>query len=204
MAHKDPKDIVLKEGSHGRRFEDAAMPDKHGFSDAVPVSDFPKYYLPKFGNGSGWARDDGGLAKKYRLSKRKDEHGRIVSVQLTGWAEPSFDQSISQEVYDFYKGERCVVLMTSRNIEMDHKDGRKHAFKPVESCKEFQPMSKAVNDAKRTHCVRCKQTNQRFDAKLLGYPVSVISGTLDYRGSCVGCYWFDPKSFNQSLSGSEE
>ena len=204
MAHKNPQDIKFKVGCHAHKFEKAASPNKHGQSDAILVSDFPKYGLPKFGNGSGWARDDGGLAKKYILVKRKNEQGKIVSVQTVGWAEPSFDASISQEVYEYHKGKKCVVLAISSNIEMDHKDGRKHNYKPVESCEEFQPLSKAVNDAKRQHCKRCKQTNIRFDAKALGYNVSVISGGIEYRGTCDGCYWYDPNKFNISSTYKQE
>jgi len=182
MAYKDPRDITFKPGCHADKFERAARPDN-----------------PKFGNGSGWARDDGGLAKKYKLVKRKDEHNRIVSVQLAGFAEPSFVPTIPQSVYDHHKGKPCVVLATSKTPEMDHKDGRKHSFKPVDSNDEFQPMSKAANDAKRSHCKRCAATNIRFDATKLGYPVPVISGTIDYRGTCEGCYWFDPLAFNSSF-----
>lgn len=200
MARKDPREITFKPGSHPDRFERAANPDKHGMSEPIPVKDFPMHHLPKFGNGSGWARDDGSLAKKYKLVKRKDEQGRIVSVQLAGYAEPKFDQSISQGVYDHFSGRECVVLATSRNIEMDHKDGFKLAFRPIKSFDEFQPMSKAVNDAKRTHCRKCKENHDRFDAKRLGYAVSVFAGTLEYEGTCVGCYWHDPIAFNREVT----
>ena len=67
MAYKDPRDITFKPGCNADKFERAARPDKNGYSDPIPVMDFPKYNLPKFGNGSGWARDDGGLARKYKL-----------------------------------------------------------------------------------------------------------------------------------------
>ena len=199
MASKDPKTIVFKKNSHYDRFELAVQPDKRGNSKPLLVKEFKKHGLPAFGNGSGWARDDGGLAKKYKLHRNKDEAGRICSVQTIGWAEPSFDGTISPEVYEHYKDSPCVVLATNRNVEMDHKDGRKESYKPVESCDEFQPLSKAANDAKRSHCKRCKASNERFDARKLGYVVSVVEGTLDYRGTCVGCYWYDPKHFNSKV-----
>ena len=199
MAHKDPKDITFKPGSFPDKFEKAVKPDKHGHSDPLPVEDFEKHGLPQFGNGSGWARDDGSLGKKYKLVKRKNGSGAIISVQTAGWAEPTFNGGIAQEVYDHFIGQKCRILATGRNIEIDHKDGRKHAFKPVSSYDEFQPLSKAANDAKRTHCHRCAQTNIRFDAKQLGYPVSVVEGEIEYRGTCTGCYWFDPVAFNQRI-----
>jgi hypothetical protein len=200
MATNPAADIVFKEGSHPRKFEIAANVNKHGQSQPLHVKDFKKYGLPSFGNGSGWARDDGSLGKKYKIIRHKDSSGRIVSVQTGGWAEPSFNGAIAPDVYEHHSGRPCVVLGTHRNIEMDHKDGRKHAFKPVESCDEFQPLSKAANDAKRSHCQRCSTHNVRFDAKVLGYAVSVVEGTTDYRGTCDGCYWHDPLRFNSLVS----
>lgn len=202
MGNKDPKNIQFKTDSHAWRFEKAAQPDKHGHSDPLPVEDFEKHGLPLFGNGSAWARDDGTLAKKYKLAKRKDSFGAIVSVQAVGWAEPSFDHNIAQKVYEYHAGKPCAVLAISNNIEMDHKDGRKHSFMPVETCEEFQPLSKAVNDAKRKHCKECKRTNIRFDATQLGFPYPVVEGGPEYRGTCVGCYWYDPKEFIKKATGN--
>jgi hypothetical protein len=201
MAHKNPKNITFKTGSHADRFEKTVKPDKHGHSDPLNVSEFHLHGLPSFGNGSAWARDDGSLAKKYKLVKRKGPQGSIISVATAGWAELSFDGTIAAEVYDYHKGKLCVVLAISSNLEMDHKDGRKHNFKPVETCDEFQPLSKAVNDAKRTHCNRCKSTNIRFDATQLGFHVPVSKGSTDYRGTCVGCYWHDPLDFVNCTTG---
>jgi hypothetical protein len=202
MASKKPQDIQFKTGSQAAIFEEAACVNKQGQGKEVLVENFPRLGLQPFGNGSGWARDDGPLGKKYRIFRRKDDSGRIVSVNVTGWAEPRFDGTIAPEVYEHFKNQKCRVLATGRNIEMDHKDGRKHSFKPVDSPDEFQPLSKAVNDAKRTHCKRCQQTNVRFDAKDLGYKVSVSSGSIEYRGTCIGCYWYDPLAFNTEVSGN--
>ena len=204
MASKDPREITFKDDSHARRFELAVNPNKHGQSEALLVKDFKKHGLPPFGNGSGWARDDGNLGKKYKLIRRKDESGRIVSVQTGGWAELSQDPHIASEVYEHHKDKSCAVLATNRNIEMDHKDGRKHSYVPVDTCDEFQPLSKAANDAKRSHCKSCKRTNKRFDATVLGYKMPVVVGTIDYRGSCVGCYWNDPLYFNSRLDLNSE
>ena len=66
---------------------------------------------------------------------------------------------------------------------------------------DFQPLSKAANNAKRQHCKRCRETGRRFDAKRLGYRVSQFKGNGVYNGMCVGCYWHDPKRFNCEVSG---
>ena len=64
---------------------------------------------------------------------------------------------------------------------------------------DFQPLSKAVNDAKRQHCKECIQTGKRYDAKRLGYKESFIVGD-ENSSSCPGCYWYDPVKFNEIIS----
>lgn len=66
---------------------------------------------------------------------------------------------------------------------------------------DFQPLSKAANDAKRQHCVECRETGIRFDAKRLGYSVSQVRGNGLYNGTCVGCYCHDPIFFNREMAG---
>lgn len=68
---------------------------------------------------------------------------------------------------------------------------------------DFQPLSKAANDAKRQFCKECKRTGKRFDAKLLGYPMSYYKGGANHNGNedgCEGCYWYDPLEFKRHLS----
>ena len=67
---------------------------------------------------------------------------------------------------------------------------------------DFQPLSKAANDAKRQHCKECKATGNRFDAKRLGYIISYYKGdkvhSNNYDG-CIGCFWYDPIEFRKYL-----
>jgi hypothetical protein len=37
----------------------------------------------------------------------------------------------------------------------------------TQKLEDFQPLSKAANDAKRQHCKICMRTGERFDAKKL-------------------------------------
>ena len=64
---------------------------------------------------------------------------------------------------------------------------------------DFQPLSKAANDAKRQHCRECVRTGKRYDAKRLGYKESYIVGNAK-TSVCVGCYWYDPLQFNKLIS----
>ena len=98
---------------------------------------------------------------------------------------------------------RCVVLDTS-NPECDHKDGRlddpRLSDVKRQTISDFQPLSHAANAAKRQHCKSCRETGKRFDARKLGYKMAQIKGDEDYNGTCVGCYWYDPKKFNEMAS----
>ena len=124
-------------------------------------------------------------------------------MQLQGYNKTPKSRPISAKVRNYYKGKRCVVLGISSNIEIDHKDGRYDDPKVIQGVNQdptdFQPMSKAANYAKRQHCKRCAETNQRFDATKLGYPVAQVKGNGEYRGTCIGCFWYDPIVFRHSI-----
>ena len=67
---------------------------------------------------------------------------------------------------------------------------------------DFQPLSKAANDAKRQFCKECRRTGIRFDAQKLGYPMSYYKGGARHHNeedACVGCYWYDPIKFKKHL-----
>ena len=173
----------------------------NGFSKLVPVETLDKYGL-KTTNGGDWCRDDGTLGKYFNIDRIKDK-GRIVGVQLLGYKKNSFSNKIKNDIRDFYSKLYCRVLAIGGSfIEIDHKDGRKDEFEMPEkqSFDDFQPLHRNVNLAKREHCKKCKETNIRFDAKLLGYSVSQWIGTENYKGSCIGCFWYDPSEFNSKVS----
>ncbi len=181
-------------------FLELARPDAQGFSRAVAVSEFTGRYAGlRFGNGGSWARDDGGLAKRYNVRRCK-EKGRIVSVELQGEKKTPIHKGIRTDIQQHYKNSRCVVLDISQ-VECDHKDGRRDDPRLNDLTKQtiddFQPLSKAVNNAKRQHCKRCRETNNRYDATRLGYAVSQVKGNGVYNGTCIGCYWYDPVEFRQ-------
>ena len=68
---------------------------------------------------------------------------------------------------------------------------------------DFQPLSKAANDAKRQFCKECIRTGIRYDAKKLGYPMSYYKGGAKHNGeenACEGCFWYDPIEFRRHLT----
>ena len=91
--------------------------------------------------------------------------------------------------------------------EVDHKNGMKNEARVMQNedqrLSDFQPLSKAANDAKRQYCKECKASGIRYDAKQLGYPMSYYSGVAEHHGeknACIGCYWYDPLEFKRHLT----
>ncbi len=185
-------------------FLELAQPDSEGFSRPVPVSEFVgKYDGLQMGNGGSWCRDDGGLARKFNIRRNKQK-GAIVSVQLQGHKKAPILKPIPAHIKKQVGEQQCAVLGIGANIEVDHKDGRRDDPRLTDAAlvtlDDFQPMSKAVNNAKRNHCKACRDSGNRFDAKQLGYAVSQVKGNGKYNGTCVGCYWHDPRRFNAEVS----
>jgi len=190
---KDSKpDIFLK----------LAKPDQNtGFSDIIGLDELAANGLG-FGNGGSWCRDDSALGKKYNIERIK-RGNRIVGVKLNGYRKNPIGKIIPTHIKNEIYQQRCVVLGIGKP-ECDHKDGRRDDPRYNNPDKlttdDFQPLSKAANNAKKQHCKDCRNTNRRFDAKRLGYNVSQWAGNGRYMGTCVGCYWHDPLRFNKEVS----
>ncbi len=195
---------AFKTDSKAALFLELAKPDRDGFSRRVSVVEFTgRYDTLKLGNGGSWCRDDGGLARSFNIQREK-EGGRIVAIVLHGAKKQPIDKPIPAQIARTIRQQPCAVLAIGK-VEVDHKDGRRDDPRLVDSSKvkksDFQPLSKAANNAKRQHCKECRAQGRRFDAKRLGYQVSQFKGNGIYRGSCIGCYWHDPKQFNYEVSG---
>lgn len=176
------------------------------FSKEILISELKNIH-PGFEstNGCQWARSDGSyLGKKYKI-KRPKKNGKVYSIQLDGPNENSVKKfrMIRNDIRNKLLSNHCVILDVSTNIEIDHKDGRYNTLTNLnyttQKETEFQPLSKAANDAKRQHCKECIKTGKRYNAKRLGYKESFIVGD-ENTTSCPGCYWYDPKKFNEYIS----
>lgn len=190
---------LFRRGSKARMFIELANPDHRGFSRCVSVKEFKGDYSGLLmGNGGSWCRDDGGLAKRFNI-RRIIERGCIVGIELHGLKKAPINKPIPQHIRKAFVGKRCVILGVSK-VEVDHKDGRRDDPRLSDASQvkvsDFQPLSKAANNAKRQHCKECRKTNKRFDAKRLGFKRSQIRGNGTYRGSCDGCYWYNPAEFH--------
>ena len=185
-----------------------AQPDDNGYSRWVHISEFVGEFSPLiFGNGADWARKESTFAKKYiiEFDKSQTPGNRIDAVRLAGLNNGDYTQNIRADIKRIIKSQRCVVLGTS-NPEVDHKNGMKNEDRVMrnenQQLSDFQPLSKAANDAKRQFCKECRRTGIRYDAKNLGYPISYYAGTARHNheeNACIGCYWYDPLEFKKHL-----
>lgn len=190
-------------------FEELAHIDENGCSRWVLTTEFVgKYQGLQMLNGSGWARDDGAFGKKYIIERDRSitPGNKIDAIRTVGFKNGDYSQYIRADIKKEIKKRRCVVLGTS-DPEVDHKNGMKNEGRVMRNenqrLEDFQPLSKPANDAKRQCCKECRKTGKRFDAKLLGYPISYYSGVAEHHNeenACVGCYWYDPLEFKKHLT----
>jgi len=189
-------------------FLQLAKPDENGKTRWVRVTEFVGEYADlAFGNGASWARKESTLAKKYiiEFDKTITSGNGIDAIRLNGFNDGKFSQHIIAEIKKIISLQRCVVLGTSKP-EVDHKNGMKNEDRVMKNedqkLSDFQPLSKAANDAKRQFCKECRRTGIRYDAKQLGYPMSYYSGETKHNGeknACIGCFWYDPIEFRKHL-----
>lgn len=202
----------FKEGTKPYLFEKLANPDEDGVSRWVSKTEFvDEYSSLYFENGASWCRKESSLAKKYILEfdKTVTPGNRVDRIRLNGFREAEDwigGQSIRADIKSYYKQKRCVVLGTS-NPEVDHKNGWKNDSNVMntgtQQMSDFQPLSKAANDAKRQFCKECRRTGKRYDATKLGYPMSFYKGNEEHVGDetgCEGCFWYDPIEFRKHLN----
>lgn len=212
FVKKDAKEYILTPSTLGMIYEvfcdikQNETDQTKFFTKEIKISELEKIHKSFVStNGCQWARDDVSyIGKKYHIV-RKHKNGRIYSVKLDGPNTSSTRKykDIRSDIKTKISQQRCAVLDIGTNIEVDHKDGKYDNLNNIDlaSQKEtdFQPMSKSANDAKRQHCKKCRESGKRYDAKNLGYKCGWIAGDENSK-TCVGCYWYDPKQFNQKIS----
>ena len=190
-------------------FEELAQVDENGCSRWVSVDEFVgKYQGLQLLNGAGWSRDDGPFGRKYIVERDKSKTpGNCTdAIRTVGFntGDP-YSAYIDPVIKRRIQAQRCVILGTS-NPEVDHKNGLKNEGRVMlnenQRYEDFQPLSKAANDAKRQYCKECRLTGIRYDAKRLGYPMSYYKGEAHHNNeenACEGCYWYDPLEFKKHL-----
>ncbi len=201
--------MAVKKKSKAELFIELAQPDENGCSRWVDTSEFTgEYERLKLGNGFDFGRKESPLAQKYVIEtdKKRTPGVGIDAIRLNGFREEDpYTQYIRPEIKKEIKKRRCAILGTS-DPEVDHKNGMKNEGRVMKNedqqLSDFQPLGKAANDAKRQYCKECRESGIRYDAKLLGYPMSYYAGGPTHNmeeDACVGCYWYDPLEFKRHL-----
>lgn len=178
-----------------------------GYSETIFIDDLIKSFgeIFKSNNGCQWARKGSKLDKNYNLIRiHANEIGlkgnRVIAIRTEGFRKTIENHSIPKEVKKYLKEKPCAVLgILTTDIEIDHKNGKYNTNKYNKE--DFQPLTKAANDAKREHCKKCNTTRQRFKASTLGYSIDYFKGN-EKSETCEGCYWNDPQKFNQIISAN--
>jgi hypothetical protein len=178
-------------------------PDENGISRWVYKKECVGEYEDLYPtNGNTWYRNTG--LSHYVFEKENTSDG--IRWRFNGLKKNSTSRKIKPNIWHKIRNKSCVItgleLSAGHKIEVDHKDGRyPEEVLNVETQTEedFQPLYEKMNKQKRSDCAKCKETNIRFDAREKGFSVSVIEGSLQYEGTCKGCYWFDVTEFISKL-----
>lgn len=187
-------------------FKKVSEIDENGYGLKWEICDLIDiHHSYKTTNGGSWYRKDGPLGKEFNISITR-KGNKAETIKLDGKNKDRITmqkRNINTKIVKELKKEKCVILAIGSQIEIDHKNGKYNDTElldvKTQKKEDFQPLSKAANNAKRTHCKRCKESGKRFDAKQLGYKESFICGD-ESSPNCEGCYWYDPKKFNEEIS----
>ena len=170
----------------------------------IAISDLSSVLQRQFKNGgSGPFRSDSTFRRNYKIELLKEGRGN-ENTHILYWGSQQDDgrrQAIAPWIRKalLTKDARCVICRSKKDLEVDHKDGRKdgtamHMSK--QRLGDFQILCQRCNQQKRQICIVCTKTNKRYDATQDGFRFSVTHGTLDYEESCEGCKYYDPPAFN--------
>lgn len=102
-------------------FLELAKPNESGVSRWVSVNEFiGNYKNLALGNGGSWCRKSSTLAKKYNVEfdKSQTKGNAIDRIRLNGFnIQETFNQAIRQDIKNFYKNQKCVMLGVCGNYD---------------------------------------------------------------------------------------
>jgi len=170
----------------------------------IPIEGFPPKLQEQFKNGgSGPFRSDSTFRRNYKIELLKEGSGNANTHIL--YLGPQQDDGRRQTIAPWIrkalltKDACCVICRSKKDLEVDHKDGRKNGTAmhiSRQQLGDFQILCQRCNQQKRQICKVCKKTDKRYDATQDGFRFPVTRGTLVYEGSCEGCKYYDPPAFN--------
>lgn len=197
------KNITFRLNKKNYKAEKLFKINSNTISDWIPMEVFEKEGLG-FGNGRDWARDDGTFCRKYNLKLRCGIGGKVTHMKIDGYAAaPKIRGNIPNQIRLHYSNRPCVFTGIYRpgHMECDHKKAR---YIEGNTLEEFQSVLDTFNGGiKKQACKVCELTNQRYDARVLGYCVGWTVGNnilTTEKSCCEGCYMSDPVVFRKTIS----
>lgn len=164
------------------------------FSDLMPT------------NGNMWYRNKGiGGTYKWELKKVDGKvYWRFNGFNVIEESRP-INPNIRAKLLtnDSICAHTGYSSVSNDKLVIDHKNGSYNDERVLNTStqviEDFQVLSNRANLKKRSDCGKCKNTGLKFDATTIGYLKPVCSGSVEYDGSCEGCYWNDPIKFKSSI-----
>lgn len=182
-------------------------PDENGVSRWVYKDEcVDEYANLRPGNGNPWYRNPG--LSHLILVKETLKKEKTIRWKFDGLKDKTPTRPISNLVRKELVDNPCAHTgfkgTTNNAMVIDHKNGRYDDERVLnaktQETEDFQRLCNQANLQKRSDCLDCLKTGNRFDAKTLGYNVSQIEGTEKYEGTCNGCYWADCIKFKKEIS----
>ncbi len=178
-----------------------------GIGERLSIVKLKQLGIVVTGNGNT-LRSSCPIHQTFKLNSTRESKtsNKIIELQIVGYQDDEFNspyQSVPKAVRNQVH-KLCANCDVHHEIfEIDHKIGikEKYADEAIRNDpNQYQTLCKNVNDAKRQHCKDCRRDSKRFDARLLGFHIPVVSGSIyldDSKNPCTGCYWYDLKVFRK-------
>lgn len=152
------------------------------------------------------------------ICKDKTVHRRLISTVA---AIPSFVRlqipaQLRLRALKFYNNTEAITLrrMLPTQLEIDHRfpqvrwvkdEAYKLSLSDDELHNKFQLLTREHNLWKSRYCEHCKKTGERgtfigINYFYLGGPKWDTSIPGDDERGCIGCFWYDPESWRNSLN----
>jgi hypothetical protein len=155
-------------------------------------------------NGVAYLRRDSPICRKYLVERSYNKAtGSLIGFKLVGFNKSQYysrhiSKNIRKKVLEKY-GFKCIWCGSKDRLEVDHKNGRYN--KKTEVISDFQILCKSCNDKKRQRCMKCRESNCRYNVQQeissLLYKSAFTSGTGKYteKQGCKGCFLYDIEDF---------
>jgi hypothetical protein len=183
-------------------------PNTEGISNWVSIDEIMNTGLSWSNNGNVRRGVAFGVYE-YEWEFERIANRKIVAMRLSGHSSSiNFNQNIRKDIVCELKRQTtsnfspdCIVPLVESDKEIDHRWGRKDFYKyhhisdvNEQSIDDFQLLSHSHNQFKREQCVKCKNTNFRFNPPN-GQDFKVGCDIWEDEVGCEGCPLAQPELY---------